>query len=60
MSGETGNLVLKVNLKKNVEEGPMIASAELLEAWVSLGKANSISNKVNGVIRVASRLSGLV
>jgi hypothetical protein len=43
-----------------VEEGPMIASAELLEAWVSLGKANSISNKVNGVIRVASRLSGLV
>jgi hypothetical protein len=60
MSGETGNLVLKVNVKKNVEEGPMIASAELLEAWVSLGKANLISNKVNGVIRVASRLSGLV
>jgi hypothetical protein len=60
MSGETGNLVLKVNVKKNVEKGPMIASAELLEGWVSLGKANSISNKVNGVIRVASRLSGLV
>jgi hypothetical protein len=35
MSGEMGNLVVKVNVKKNVEEGPMMASAELLEAWVS-------------------------
>jgi hypothetical protein len=32
MSGEMGYLVVKVNMKKNVEEGPMIASAELIEA----------------------------
>jgi hypothetical protein len=25
----TGNLVVKVNVKKNVEEGPMMASVEL-------------------------------
>jgi hypothetical protein len=60
MSRETGNLEVMVNVKKNVEEGPMTASAELLEAWVSSGKADSVSNKVNGVIRVASGLSGLV
>jgi hypothetical protein len=60
MSRETGNLVVKVNVKKNVEEGSMMASAELLEAWVSSGKADSISDKVNGVIWVASGLSGLV
>jgi hypothetical protein len=34
MSRETGNLVVKVNVKKNVEERPMMASAKLLEAWV--------------------------
>jgi hypothetical protein len=55
-----GNLGVKVNVKKNVEEGLMVASAELLEAWVSSGKANSVSDKANGVIRVASGLSGLV
>jgi hypothetical protein len=60
MSRETGNLVVKVNVKKNVEEGSMMASAELLEAWVSSGKADSISDKTNGVIWVASGLSGLV
>jgi hypothetical protein len=60
MSGEMGNLVVKVNVKKNVEEGPMTASAELLEAWVSSGKADSVPDKENGVIRVASGLSGLV
>jgi hypothetical protein len=32
MSGGTCNLVVKVNMKKNVEEGPMMTSAELLEA----------------------------
>jgi hypothetical protein len=32
----------------------MIASAELLEAWVSSGKADSILDKANGVIQVAS------
>jgi hypothetical protein len=54
MSGEMGNLVVKVNVKKSVEEGLMMASAKLLEAWVSLGKADSFSDKANGVIRVAS------
>jgi hypothetical protein len=52
MSGETCNFVVKVNVKKNVEEGPMKASAKLLEAWVSSGKADSVSDKANGVIRV--------
>jgi hypothetical protein len=47
-------------VKKNVEEGPMMASAELLEAWVSSGKADSVSDKANGVIHVASGLSRLV
>jgi hypothetical protein len=60
MSGEMGNLVVKVNVKKSVEEGLMMASAKLLEAWVSLGKADSFSDKANGVIRVASWLSRLV
>jgi hypothetical protein len=49
MSGETGNLVVKVDMKENVEEGPMMANTELLEAWVSSGKANSISSKANQV-----------
>ena len=47
-----GNLVVKVNVKKNVEEGPMMASAKLLEAWVSSSKADSVLDKANGVIRV--------
>jgi hypothetical protein len=55
-----GNLVVKVNTKKNVEEGPMMASAELLEARVSSGKADSVSDKANGIIWVASGFSGLV
>jgi hypothetical protein len=53
-------LVVKVNMKKNVEEGQMMASAELLEAWISSGKADSVSDKANGVIQVASGLSGFV
>jgi hypothetical protein len=60
MSGEMGNLVVKVNVKENVEEELMMASAELLEAWVSSGKVDSVSDKANGIIRVTSRLSGLV
>jgi hypothetical protein len=60
MSSGMGNLVVKFNVKKNVEEGPMMASAELLEAWVSSGKADSVSDKANGVIHVASGLSRLV
>jgi hypothetical protein len=55
-----GNLVVKLNVKKHVEEGPMMASAELLEAWVSLGKSDSVSDNANGVIWVASGLSGFV
>jgi RNA-binding protein YhbY len=60
MSDETGNLVVKVNVKKNVEEGPMMASAELLEALVSSSKADLVSNMANEVIWVASGLFGLV
>jgi hypothetical protein len=60
ISGETGNLVVKVNVKESVEEGLMMASIELVEAWVSLDKADSVSDKANGVIRVTSGLSGLV
>jgi hypothetical protein len=60
MSGEMGNLVVKVNMKKSVEEGLMMASTELLEAWVSSGKTYFISGKANGVLQVASVLSRLV
>jgi hypothetical protein len=42
MSGEMSNLVVKVDVKENVEEGPMMANTELLEAWIRLGKANSV------------------
>jgi hypothetical protein len=38
----------------------MMASAELLEAWVSSGKVDLVSDKANGVIRIASGLFGLV
>jgi hypothetical protein len=48
-----GDLVKKVNVKKGVEEGQMIASTELLEAWVCLGKVDSVSGKAVGVIWVA-------
>jgi hypothetical protein len=60
MSVETGDLVEKVNVKKSVEEGSMMTSTELLEAWVSSCKIDSVSGKANGVIWVASKLSGLV
>jgi hypothetical protein len=33
---------------------------QVLEAWVSSGKADLVSDKADGVIRVASGLSGLV
>jgi hypothetical protein len=32
LSGETGNLVVEIDVKKNVEEGSMMANTELLEA----------------------------
>jgi hypothetical protein len=53
-------MLAKDNMKKSVEERPMMASTELLEACVSLGKADSVSGKVDGVIWVASGLSELV
>jgi hypothetical protein len=53
MSGETGNLMVKVHNKENVEEGLMMQNTELLEAWVSSGKANLISSKANQVTRVS-------
>jgi hypothetical protein len=65
MSRETGNFVVKVDVKENVEEGSMMANIELLEAWVSSGKANSASGKANRVTRVCQtcssypKLSGL-
>jgi hypothetical protein len=47
-------LVVNVDVKENVEAGPMMANTELLEAWVSSGKVNSVSGKTNRVIQVAS------
>jgi hypothetical protein len=55
-----GNLVVKVNMKRSVEEGPMVANTELVEPWVSSDKADSVSGKADGVIRVASGLFELV
>jgi hypothetical protein len=53
MSGEIGNLVVKVNMKENVGGGPMMANTELLEAWISSGKTNVVSNKANQVTWVS-------
>jgi hypothetical protein len=47
MSGEIGNLVVNVDVKENVGEGPMMANTELLEAWVSSSKTNSVFGKAN-------------
>jgi hypothetical protein len=44
-------------VKEIVEEGPMMANTGLLEAWVSLGKANSVSGKENVVTRVSEMCS---
>jgi hypothetical protein len=57
MSGEMGNLVVKADVKENVGEGPMMANTELLEAWVSSGKANLVSSKANQVTRVSQTCS---
>jgi hypothetical protein len=57
MSGEMGNLVVKVDLKENMEEGSMIANTELLEAWVSSDKENLVSGKANQVTRVSQTCS---
>jgi enolase len=52
-----GNLVMKVDVKENVEEGLMMANTELLEAWISSGKANSVSSKANQVTQVSQTCS---
>jgi hypothetical protein len=44
-------------VKENVEEGPIMANAELLEAWISSGKANSVSGTANHVTRVSQTCS---
>jgi hypothetical protein len=48
-----GNLVVKVDVKENVEEGLMMANTKLLQTWISSGKANSVSGKANQVTRVS-------
>jgi hypothetical protein len=53
MLGEMGNLVVKVDVKKNVDEGPMMSNTKLLKAWVSSSKANWVSGKANQVTRVS-------
>jgi hypothetical protein len=57
MSGETSNLVVTVDVMENVEEGPMMANNELLEALVCSGKANLIFGKANQVTRVSQTCS---
>jgi hypothetical protein len=65
MLGKMGNLVVKVDVKENVGEGSMMANTEFIEAWVSLGMADSVSSKANQVTRVSQmcssypKLSGL-
>jgi hypothetical protein len=56
MSGETGNLMVKVDVKENVEEGPMMTNTELLETWVSSGKANPVFDMANQVTQVPKRV----
>jgi hypothetical protein len=53
MSGETGNLVVEIDMKKNVEEGWMMANTKLLKAWTSSVKANLVSSSANQVTRVS-------
>jgi hypothetical protein len=57
MSREMGNLVVKVDMKENVEEAPQVPNTELLEAWISSGKANSVSCQANQVTRVSQTCS---
>jgi hypothetical protein len=59
MSGEMSNLVVKLNVKESVEEGLMMVSTKLLEAWVSSDKVDSVSDKAIGVIRVGLGLPEL-
>jgi hypothetical protein len=57
MTGETGNSVVEIDVKENVEEGPMMASAKLLDACISSGKANLVSGRANQVTRVSQTCS---
>jgi hypothetical protein len=57
MLEETGILLVKVDVKENVRQGPMMANTELLEAWVSSGNTNSVSSKANQVTRVSQACS---
>jgi hypothetical protein len=57
MSGEMGNLVVEIDVKEDVEEGPMMANTELLEACISLSKANSVSGGANQVTQVSQMCS---
>jgi hypothetical protein len=65
MSRETGNFIVKVDMKENVEEGPMMANSELLGDWISSGKTYSVFDNANQVTRVSQtclsypKLSGL-
>jgi hypothetical protein len=47
MSREMGNFVVEIDVKENVEEGPMMANTELPEAWICLGKAISVASRAN-------------
>jgi hypothetical protein len=53
MLGDIGNLVVKVDVKENMEIGPMMANTELLEDSISSGKEKSDSGKANQVTRVS-------
>jgi hypothetical protein len=57
MSGKMGNMVMEVDMKENVEEGPMMANTELLEAQISSGRVNSVSGKANQFTRVSQTCS---
>jgi hypothetical protein len=57
MSGEMSNLVVQIDMKENVEDGPMMANTELLKARISSGKANSVFGRANQVTRVSQTCS---
>jgi hypothetical protein len=52
-----GNMVVKVDVKENVEDGLMMANTKLPEACVSSGMANLVSGKANQVTRLSQTCS---
>jgi hypothetical protein len=48
---------MKVDVKEHAEEGLMMANIELLEAWISSGKANLASGKAIQVTQVSQMCS---